>query len=255
MTKVVKVSFFVLLVAACFSAALIGRLLWLPYHYGGHLQYESIAELLSSFVIAVSVSFAVWEFTDKQRGARASANVTVFNLYKMYLSPEYHDKIRRPAWFSVSKAKRDSAYRCLLLAGLAAEFEGDEVAQCYERRRAGMKELPGDRGIWLIHDEYHRVQDIFGFFTTLSLLDADEETMRLCGFFYDSWSAQLRWIVRELGEHIASSPTCANANDEEKRRIRHTKLKETLDRLDEKFAIKNKPSPTPTTATPNALIP
>ena len=170
-------------------------------------KYSAVGELLLVFVLAVEGAIAFFEFSHHQRATKIAANSAVFDLYKMYLSPEYQRNVRRPAWYSLSRARIDEFYRQKLLDALAGETSGDDIDETgvYERSRSEGRahESKADREAWAFHEECHRVQDIFGFFATLSVWtdNADARVVKLCHFFYDRWRVQLHRIVRDLQKH------------------------------------------------------
>jgi hypothetical protein len=131
----------------------------------------------------------------------------------------------------------DRAYRDKLLAGLAGERVGDDgVAAALEAIRLGKEVTREDDEKLAIHDEYHRVQDILGFFTTLSLLNADADVVEICNFFYDRWRCPLRHIVHELEEYTPiGGPSGLLAKLKGKRCVA---LRETFTKLDELFEFR-----------------
>ena len=191
--------------------------------------YMAVAELLLVIVIAIEGLVAVWEF------AQSPANAAVFDLYKMYLSIDYHKNVRRPAWYSFSLARRDQEYRIKLLKGLAGEMV-DDVAGYIESIRSGRPLTDEAKKSLLVHDDYHRVQDILGFFITLSLLNSDSNTLQMCNFFYDRWRVPLHKIVHDLGEYSESSAQGGEIGKELKRR-RYLLYKDALGKLDKKFGF------------------
>lgn len=218
--------------AAAFSVFLMVRL------WGGCLNYIAYGRLLADFIIAVGVFLAAKELTDNQRGARASANAAVFDQYKMYLSINYQREVRRPAWLSLLKAESDSKYHKGLLSGLAGELVGNETAEYMEKSDEGTEPASEDKKNLAIHDGYHRVQDIFGFFTMLSLLslNADHEVIAVCNFFYDRWRIPLHRIVKKLEEYTPLSDNSDGTLARLKKR-RCDEYKKTLNRLDEQFNL------------------
>lgn len=206
-------------------------------------RYEAVGELLLVFVLAVEGGIAFFEFSHQQTSSRTAANAAVFELYKIYLSPDYQQKVRRPAWYALSRARKDKAYRRLLISALAGESSGDDIDNdgVYERSRIEGREnaSENDRRAWAFHDEYHRVQDILGFFAILSVWThksdpnkADPTVVQLCHFFYDRWHVHLHRIVQDLEMH-ESDDIFANKMKGE----RVNGYKNTLRQLDVIFGI------------------
>jgi hypothetical protein len=193
--------------AAVLSVICLLWLSFLRFYYQRPVDYTAVGELLLVLVIAVEGGVAISALMHDQRSAKAVANAGVFDLYRTYLSVDYHHNVRRPAWYAVSTAKKDLAYRNNLLAGLAGQLSGDEVRDAYEHQSGGRKLNPEDAENFKFHEEYHRVQDILGFFSMLSALssEADPEILKTCNFFYDRWRIQLHMIVRMLEEHRPSA--------------------------------------------------
>ena len=187
-------------------------LLWLPvlrFGFRVPVDYTAVGELLLVLVIAVEGGVAISALRHDQRGARAVANGAVYDLYKTYLSVEYHQNVRRPAWYALSRAMSDLSYRDKVLAGLAGLLAGEEVDDAYNRKRGGKKLTPEDAESFEFHNEYHRIQDILGYFSMLSALsgEADTEIVQTCDFFYDRWRVLLHIIVDMLGEYTPSDQT------------------------------------------------
>jgi hypothetical protein len=214
--------------------------IWLPIlHIVWHVpvDYTAVAEFLLVVIIAVEGGVALSSFAHDQRTAKGLANSAVFELYKTYLSVEYHENVRRPAWYAISRAKRDPEYRKKVLGGLAGELSGDEVRDAYECRRDGKSLDPHSAESFRFHDEYHRVQDILGFFTMLSALsnEADTTIVKTCDFFYDRWRVQLRTIVRELGKYDPGGDAGPHARKLKSNRWK--KFNDTLTHLDKVFEL------------------
>ncbi len=200
------------------------------HHRGSHPNdeaYMAVAELLLVIVIAIEGLVAVWEF------AHNPANAAVFDLYKMYLSIDYHKNVRRPAWYSLSLARKNKEYRIKILKGLAGDMV-DDVTGYIESIRSERPLTDEEKKSLLIHDDYHRVQDILGFFTTLSLLNSDSNTLQMCNFFYDRWRVPLHRIVHDLEEYSESSAQGGEIGKELKRR-RYLRYKDALRKLDKQF--------------------
>jgi hypothetical protein len=181
-------------------------LLWLSalrIFFRVSVDYTAVGELLLVLVIAVEGGVAVATLRHDQRSARAVANGAVYDLYKTYLSVEYHQNVRRPAWYALSRSVHDAAYRDKVLAGLAGILAGEEVDAAYNRKREGKKLTQEDAESFAFHNEYHRIQDVLGFFAMLSALsgEADPEILRTCDFFYDRWRVLLHIIVELLGSY------------------------------------------------------
>ncbi|MFZ0959544.1 MAG: hypothetical protein WAO35_01465 [Terriglobia bacterium] len=217
--------------AACLLWLLVRRIC-----FGTPLDYTAVGELLLVLVIAVEGGVAISALKHDQRSARAVANAGVFDLYKTYLSVDYHQNVRRPAWYAVSRAMTDSEYREKILGGLAGQLSGEEVRDAYERKRGGKKLNPEDAESFQFHDEYHRVQDVLGFYSMLSALsrEADAEIVQTCNFFYDRWRVQLHRIVQMLGEYQPSDETVKQL------KLRRWKVhRDTLMRLDKVFDLEH----------------
>jgi hypothetical protein len=210
------------------------RLMWLYCsHRAAVVDYTAVGELLLVLVIGLEGEVAISAFALDQSGARAAANNAVYDLYKTYLSIEYHHSVRRPAWFALEKAMGDRVYRGKILAGLAMQSSGEEIRDAFERKRQGSAPDAGDAECFAFDDEYHRVQDILGFFSMLSALSrgADREIVRTCDFFYDRWRVHLHEIVNQLKDY--------EPNDQAVKQLmlRRWKIhRATLVRLDEVFA-------------------
>ena len=67
--------------------------------------YSAIGELLLVFVLSIEGGVAFFEIARHQRTARTAANAAVFELHRMYLSTDYQRNVRRPAWYSLSRAR------------------------------------------------------------------------------------------------------------------------------------------------------
>ena len=219
-------------VIAVISAVCLLWLLVLRFVFYVPLDYAAVAELLLVLVIAVEGSIAIAAFRHDQRSARGAANAAVYDLYKTYLSVDYHQNVRRPAWYALSRAMGDRAYRGKILAGLAGVLAGEEVDAAYNRKREGKDLVQEDMESWQFHNEYHRIQDILGFYSMLSALsrDADYEIVRTCHFFYDRWRVLLHLIVEML---VTYTPP-----DETVRKLKNRRCeihRNTLSRLDELF--------------------
>lgn len=222
----------VLSTTAAVALALIAIMLAFDQNFS---KYGAVGELLLVFVLAVEGAIAFFEFSHNQRATTIAANSAVFDLYKMYLSPEYQRHVRRPAWYSLSRARTDKLYRQKLLDALTGTSSGDDIDETgtYERSRSEGREneSKADREAWAFHKEYHRVQDIFGFFSTLSVWteNADAEVVKLCHFFYDRWRVQLHRIVRDVQDHKIDNPYEAALRQE---RIKgYVQTLKTLDRI------------------------
>ena len=74
--------------------------------------------------------------------------------------------------------------------------------------------------------------DILGFYTTLSLLNANPRVIRACGFFYDSWQPMLYQLVADLEEFDAAAERHGVAA------YRRREYRKALARLDDIFKLK-----------------
>lgn len=175
-----------------------------------NVLFGSVPQLLTVCVVSLAGFSAIKQFGHHQGSARAAANAAVIRLFETYLSVEYQTKVRRVAWQALRKARADSNYHADLLAALAGAYSGNEVQNAYERKRynPGEPYQEGEERELAFHEEYHRVQDILGFFTILSVLadnrdsnKADPSVIGVCHFFYDRWRAPLHGIIRDLGEY------------------------------------------------------
>ena len=208
----------------------------LCFHYRKPLDYAALGELLLVTVIAVEGLVAISELTSNERSARTSANAAVFNLHQTYMSIDYHEKVRNPAWYSLLKASQDAAYRERLLAALAGAVGGEEAMHRQERLM-GEQATPEDKEAQLFSYAYHRVVDILRFYTTASLLllEADSDIVRSCTFSYDSWRIPLYTVVRDLKTYIASHPEEGRGKDLNEDRCRV--FEQTLQSLDKLFKM------------------
>ncbi len=204
-------------------------------NYAAYMAYSS---LFTAFTIGIGSLLAVSEFIRKRLGVEASINAAVFDQYKMFLSINYQREVRHPAWISLLKAKQDKDYCKKLLAGLAGELTGDEVLEYAESNRKGLELTQEDKMNKAIHDDYHRVQDILGFFSMLSFLslNADRNVVDTCSFFYDLWRMPLHRIICDLKQYVP--PNDSDKALEMMRKSRYDKYAETLDRLDFRFGYK-----------------
>jgi hypothetical protein len=144
--------------------------------------------------------------------AEASANAAALSLSRDFLSVEFHNAVRRPAWHALRKARKDDSYRSELVAriGHSSADQNDEDHWRHEARRLG-RDLRGDREYWAFHDERHRVADILGFFVSLSQLPADQTVVRACGYFYDSWRLPLWRLIMDVEVYLDSAQNSASA--------------------------------------------
>ncbi|MFI5397695.1 MAG: hypothetical protein ACHQ9S_19335 [Candidatus Binatia bacterium] len=208
-------------------------LFWLAvlHFYYKQDTYAGAAECLLVFVIAVEGLVAISALNDDRRNATAAANAAVFDLYKTYLSREYHQNVRRPAWYCVTKAKADPMYRKEILAGLAGA--ADDVKDAYESLREGAEPSIEDAERLRIHDEYHRLQDILGFFAMLCALSsaADDDIVRTCDFFYDRWRVQLHTLVNMLERYDQSEAGDQAADFHHRRCESFSRTLKALDKL------------------------
>lgn len=217
--------------------SIVGLVL-LRFYYKSQVDFAAIGQFLLVLVIATNGIVAIAALSMNQKIATSAANGAVFDLYKIYLSVDYHQEVRRPAWYALSRARRDPAYYYKILAGLGGEVAGDEVRDAFERARANEEKLPGDNDIWQTHDEYHRVLDILGFFGNLSAWGgtADSEIFQTCNFFYDRWRVPLHMIVRELGKYTPSTEVGESVLELKQRR--YDEFNRTLNKLDDIFNLK-----------------
>jgi len=225
---------------ALVSVISIAGLVWMRFYFKAPVEdFTVFGQFLLVLVIATNGIVAVAALRMNQEIAKSGANAAVFDLYKIYLSASYHKEVRRPAWYALSRVRRDQAYYCKILAGLAGELVGDEVREAFERSRAKEAALPGDNDVWQTHDEYHRVLDIIGFFTILSSWGGttDPKIFQTCNFFYDRWRVPLHMIVRELGKYTPSSEAGQSVFDLKKRR--YDKFINTLSKLDSLFGLED----------------
>ena len=165
-------------------------------------NYTNLAPIVISILALILSATAAYQ---TRRNAKANANAGVLNLFHTYMSLDYHEKVRKPAWYALHKARQDEAYRKKLLKGIAgvtSTLDAQDVLR-YDRRRKGTNDSI-DEEYWLLHNDYHRVLDMLGFFTTLSLLEADNNVVRICNFFYDSWRSALYRIIRDLEIHLGT---------------------------------------------------
>jgi hypothetical protein len=204
----------------------------------GSQGYEAIGELLLVAVIAIEGVIAYFALRNDERGARASANDAIFKLYEMYMTVDYHEKVRTVARYSLWKARNDPTYRKQLIVRLSGQKTDDEFMKALDKKRNGRPESAEDHELLVFHSEYHRVLDILGFFTTLSLLqaNADAKVLRICNFFYDSWRFSLRRIVTDLETAVASQPAQHPRAYLGWNRL--SNFKTALDALDRKFRFK-----------------
>ena len=229
MTGVFK---FLLALAAVGSAVLM--VLCLVYKHDQPWDYGALGELLLVNVLAIEGLVAISELTHNQRSARVSANAAVLSLHQTYMSVDYHEKVRRPAWFCLLKARQDANYRNVLLAQLcgasALELEHHEIDSADEVDDVYKK-------YWKFSNEYHRVHDVLAFFTTLSLLKADADVIRSCNFYYDSWRPPLHRIVLDLEEYVEVNASGRVAPRLEVERRRCKQFRQTLTTLDKLFGL------------------
>lgn len=236
MNKRLKLFVYPIIGLVALTVCLLGVLVYFHLH-GSHPNdeaYMAVAELLLVLVIAIEGFVALWEFAHNQQSTRAAANAAIFSLYQMYLTVDYHENVRSRAWFCLSQARTDSAYRMNLLAHLVGATGSDTTRGLYERKRRGQVQS-GDKEAWDFHYDYHRVHDILGFFTTLSLSQADAKVIQLCGFFYDSWRPPLRRILEDMKDFVKTGP-----DEEDLKGLmlrRWEALNQTLNTLDELFKL------------------
>lgn len=171
------------------------------------------------------------------RELRASANAAAISFSQHFLTVEFHDRVRRPAWHALRKGRRDPAYRAKLVTGFALSSADSDSQnfEAQERRRRGHM-LPEDKEYWALHDEYHRVLDILGFFTSLSLLNAEPRILKACNYFYDSWRLPLWRLVLDA-EKAQQTPPHGNTWRSGQVRARCQRAKEALERLDRIFTF------------------
>jgi len=224
-----------LLLSAVGATALIMRCLFIS----GALDYAAIGELGLVLVLAVEGLVAMAAFATDERTSKINANSALFTLYQMYLSIDYHDKVRTPAWYALHKARESSEYRNKLIQELIGRSAGQHHRKYYERKCAGLEETEDDKKYWQFHKEYHRVFDLLGFFTTLAHLSLhlkDDNVIRSCNFYYDSWRGPLHRIVEDAEAFVDSQPN-GTLNNLEKERCRV--FKETLQTLDHVFKLES----------------
>jgi hypothetical protein len=220
---------------AC-AAGWSGYLMWRLLHKAAfEIEYTGWGELLLVFVIAVEGLIAIFELTHSERSTKAAANRAVFDQYNMYLSIKYQQEVRRPAWQALLLARNDTKYRVKLLQGLAGELTGDEATGYLESERRGETPTAQQKYEFALHNDYHRVQDIFGFFATLALLKADHDVLQVCNFFYDRWRIPLHEIVHYLGQYRPSNAFGDTLLKLKERR--HGAYLNTLKELDKRFSM------------------
>lgn len=222
-----------LLVSVIGATMLLMRCLSLP----GALDYVAVGELGLVLVIAVEGLIAVAAFANDERTSKINANSALFSLYQMYFSIDYHDNVRTRAWFALQKARESSEYRHKLIQELVGYSAGQHHIKHYDRKCADLEETEDDKRYWQFHKEYHRVFDLFGFFATLAHLSShlkDNNVIRSCNFYYDSWRGPLHRIVEDAEAFVHAQPR-GKLTDLQRERCRV--FKETLQTLDCVFKL------------------
>src|SRR5262245_57246404 len=110
----------------------------------GIQSYEAMGELLLVFVIALEGVAAIVALMFDRMNLREDANEAVFNLHKMYMSVEYHEHVRRPAWLALWKARRCPEYETRLVKQLVGDGDA-EFMELQIRRQKGLLETQLDR--------------------------------------------------------------------------------------------------------------
>jgi len=181
-----------------------------------HLWSSAPAVAFSFSVVAMGI--AIYTAFIKRRTLELNSNASLFDLLQEYTSVQYHDDVRSPAWHAIHMARRDETYKNDLLTALL-NSTADESHEAYQRRRLGEPTPDQDREFWAFHREYHRLLDVFGFFTIVSLVEPNPQVDCAVAFFYEEWREQLRWVVDELEK-----------KDPQATKVR--KYREIIDRLD-----------------------
>lgn len=173
-----------------------------------------------------------------EREMRSSANAAALELAQQYLSLDYHERVRRPAWHALRRARLLPDYRERLVRAFAHSTadRDEETFEAHERHRDG-EETEADREFWAFHHEYHRVLDILGFFTSLSLLEAEPRILRACHYFYDSWQGPLWRLVMDAEVYLDTLRRDGSEPRAELVRARCQRHREALGKLDEIFEL------------------
>lgn len=185
------------------------------------------------WVAASSAAFACFSAYVTLKKSLNSSDQAAVTLLMQFMSIEFHNNVRSPAWYCMAKSRDDLEYRRKLLTHLSGDLLDSRAP--VDRMSKIRRNEPLDEEEEQFHHDSHRLQDIIWYFTALSVLNSRTSTILLCNFYYDSWRVPLHKLNRDFADFIQSPSLTEPLRS--RAIFRQSRLENLLKNLDRKFNL------------------